>query len=39
MKDQGCFEQARKKMNELLDQAWQDVEINLPNNVYRHYIK
>ena len=39
MRDAGCFEKARKKMNELLESAWRDVEQNLPHNVYRHYLK
>ena len=39
MRDAGCFEEARKIMHDILEKAWKDIEDNLPNNVYRIYIK
>lgn len=26
-------------MFELVDSAWKDIEENLPNNIYRHYLR
>lgn len=39
MKEAGSLENARKRMFELIERSWSEVEEYLPKNIYSKYLK